>query len=106
MSTYSKAKFTQGPWAIEYDNCDAGTCQWYSVGPAKVEVSYNLTALQDDEWKANARLIAAAPELLEALQECVELLEFLSPEVRGGYSPDGAYAKANSAIAKALGGAA
>lgn len=42
-------------------------------------------------------------ELLEALQECVSLLEFLETEVRGGYSPDGALNTARAVIARALG---
>ncbi len=40
-------------------------------------------------------------ELLEALNECVRLLEFLEPEVSGGYSPDGALNKARATIRKA-----
>jgi hypothetical protein len=72
------------------------------------EAAYSPTQRTDsihvkdpDEMRANARLIAAAPELLEALQGCCELLAHIEPEVRGGYSPDGAYARARAAIAKA-----
>lgn len=112
MSTDSKAKYTPGPWKIckkfphqkfiEVEHGDKHTKGAASLVIARV----TCRTTWQEQQEANARLIAAAPELLEALQECVELLEFLSPEVRGGYSPDGAYAKANSAIAKALGGAA
>jgi hypothetical protein len=40
----------------------------------------------------------------QALRECVELLEFLEPEVRGGYSPDGALAKAKAILSEKNGG--
>lgn len=48
-----------------------------------------------------ARLFAAAPDMLAALNECAELLEFMMPPE--GYSPDGALANARAAIAKATG---
>ena len=51
---------------------------------------------QDTPREANARLIAAAPELLDALRECVQWIE---------ESPEGEAAtqKAHAAIAKAKG---
>lgn len=50
----------------------------------------------DGECEANARLIAAAPELLEALQG-------LMTGFNGQMQDENAYKKANAAIAKALG---
>jgi hypothetical protein len=44
-------------------------------------------------------------EVRVVLSECVNLLEFIEPEVRGGYSPDGALAGAKSLLAR-LGGEA
>lgn len=52
-------------------------------------------AHHDDENEANARLIAAAPELLEALKEAINLIETLSP-IEGQ-----TVRKARAAIAKA-----
>ena len=43
---------------------------------------------------------ALVGELVEALQGCASLLETIEPEVRGGYSPDGALATARSLLAK------
>lgn len=50
---------------------------------------------------ANARLIAAAPELLEALEMCIISMESLLPD----FNPfdQAAYDKARTAIAKAKG---
>jgi hypothetical protein len=61
-------KHTPGPWAIEYDNADDGSEQWYQVGPAKLSFSYNATDEAKQKAASDARLIAAAPELLEALK--------------------------------------
>jgi len=54
----------------------------------------------DEEREANARLIAAAPELLEALRLCVEALD---DDMRNIDAAGVAYAKGWVAIAKALG---
>ena len=53
---------------------------------------------QLEEARANARLIAAAPELLEALTDCVEHMHWTQPQ------GEAALKKAKAAIAKATGG--
>lgn len=53
--------------------------------------------MSDDEAKANARLIAAAPEMLDALLDIVR-----RNEIQNWFNVD----KARAAIAKATGGAA
>lgn len=57
-------KFTPGPWEIEYDNSETG--QWYQSGPAIVHFRYNSNS--QIKAKANAHLIAAAPDMFEALR--------------------------------------
>lgn len=53
------------------------------------------------EAKANARLISAAPELLDALKEIIDAAD------GGGWKAiDPSFGKARAAIAKATGGAA
>ena len=68
-------KHTPGPWWLQADG--AG---WYvectperghSVAYIRSEVAEDDPDTPDAEKKANARLIAAAPELLEALQKFV-----------------------------------
>lgn len=61
MTTQAKAQHTPGPWHINRDGNDvenvndAGVCAMYA----------------DETSEANARLIAAAPEMLEALRIAV-----------------------------------
>jgi hypothetical protein len=60
--------------------------------------SFVAECLDADE----GRLIAAAPELLEACEEAEDLLATFEEEW-GPYSPDGALANLRAAIAKARG---
>lgn len=68
----SENKHTDGPWAIEHFNApiaDTGDydCVTRVIGPAKEAVVEFFNGNDTDE--ANARLIAAAPELLEKLDQ-------------------------------------
>ncbi len=58
-------KHTSGPWHI---GRRAGNPAIYSHDGA--EIAEMLTVTSDD-WRDNARLIAAAPDLLAALKECM-----------------------------------
>jgi len=70
----STAKHTPGPWHVRTLDCSLGTIDASndnSVAQA-FEVSVDDRRAGHHERKANALLIAAAPELLEALQELVD----------------------------------
>lgn len=90
---YTEAKHTPGPWATDGgDTVVAMGNQVVVTAPAPDGASF-------DEMKANARLIAAAPDLLEALQ-------FMHDCVTAGLTPnfDGAqWGKVVAAINKAQG---
>jgi hypothetical protein len=65
------AKHTPGPWIVEYDKEGA----WEVASPNGSRTNGYLVVcsrkahhLMADQMNANARLIATAPELLEALQ--------------------------------------
>lgn len=69
-------QFTKGPWKYEYDNADHyGGC-WYSItdedGGNVCAFGYNVADSVANEKLANAKLIAAAPDLYEALQAMLE----------------------------------
>ena len=99
---------TPGPWAI-VDRDDSLVIKTESQAKTKYGASRYACLggfdRHDDkqyaEAKANARLIAAAPDLLDALSVLVELVSF---QICGDDHP--AIINARAAIAKATGGAA
>jgi len=93
------SEHTPGPWAAEKVN-ERKIRQWSirAQGAAPV-ISYELATLSGHDPvrdKANARLIAAAPELLAALQEIVA-----AADGEGWDQIDADFSKARAAIAKA-----
>lgn len=114
----SAAKHTPGPWEIDFsktgypyaikapneDNHKAGR-----VGISVLRWA-SFTMPSSAEALANARLIAAAPELLEALRGALKALDAIGDEMTVGerYTNAGQYlldslAPARAAIAKATG---
>lgn len=81
------SEFTEGPWeAREY-----GDHTVMAIGPVK---DWIAIPQNNDKRLANARLIAAAPEMLEALEEIVK-----RNEIQNWFNLD----LARTAIAKAKG---
>ena len=104
-------KHTPGPWAIETVLTSCGIC--HKVGPfpgKRLEDKPRYACLYADypskenpadaELEANARLIAAAPELLEALRVMIAWANAEPGTYPGGYPGT----QAAKAIAKATGG--
>ena len=92
--------FTAGPWII--DDFDISS----KADPANLIASLYAVEKDDrggyylgEEFKANAKLIAAAPDLLEALQALLERLQ-LDGEARAWFPKE--QNDARKAIAKAL----
>jgi hypothetical protein len=90
------AQHTPGPWLVEAKNCHTGDIatvhntddEWVTIyAPRWME-----TGLDKHEQSANARLIAAAPDLLAALKTLVKA---------GGIGPESMFEDARDAIAKA-----
>lgn len=92
------AKHTPGPWKATLRTVTAPETE------DRLPLDVRLYGGNADDNRANARLIAAAPDLLEALQECKQLLDMVLC-VQGGLPPDanGPAAKALAAIRKATG---
>ena len=93
---------TKGPWAVvEHPHAICVRTE----SPSKTKYGASRYAAiggfdrndraQLEEARANARLIAAAPELLEALTDCVEHMHWTQPQ------GEAALKKAKAAIAKA-----
>lgn len=94
-----KAKHTPGPWAWTDDSRVDTADGLYTVATANAEETYTCDPDLATAY-ANARLIAAAPELLEVLQECCRTLNTIAQ--RSGTNPS-ALISARAAIAQATG---
>ncbi len=86
-------KYTAGPWTIA-----AGPTYCAIRTDARVIADMRLVGLHYN--KADARLIAAAPDLLEAAKTIMENLDGMDGEVTAGYH-EGIIAPLRDAIAKA-----
>ena len=94
---------TTGPWTVgAYDNV---ACETWIYPPgydtpsvARVPVADGLR--DDQEQEANARLIAAAPDLLAVLQEVVAA-PYMSKAADDEWATDEAIKNARAAIAQA-----
>ncbi len=105
MSKINQATHTPGPWTSYGDQAPQRIVDARSRDVATVHCSLPV-------WEANARLIAAAPEMLSALQGIAKALE-ANPKLRDvliyseGTHGDRLYPfdAVSAAIAKATGGA-
>ena len=88
---------TPGPWELVRLN---------QFGPHAISMAYNAEqkfyGVRSIHHEADARLIAAAPELLEALEELCAKLDTISGEPFIN-PPDSMWGRARAAIAKARG---
>jgi uncharacterized NAD-dependent epimerase/dehydratase family protein len=106
----SKHKHTPGPWTALPEECDKPYVRIRGTRLGwRFKIANVMNAGYDDppereveETRANAALIAAAPELLEALQEVFMIGDRLVSDVYGYEFKE----KARAAIAKATGEAA
>ena len=85
-----KARHTPGPWEVH-----GRQPTFVRANGGKKHVANTDSMGDDEENKANARLIAAAPELLESLREILD----------GGIADPAAVRRAHAAIANATGAA-
>jgi hypothetical protein len=98
-------KHTPGPWEVD----DDGEVSSQNVVVAKVFQWDDFPCLEEHmeavqrECEANARLIAAAPELLAALHELDAMYQRIAPDDPEGLHPDlhPAWKACKAAIAKA-----
>lgn len=114
----SEAKHTPGPWMMPHFADDSATCNCTSVlSDSQHGMGCIATVPHGDEnepleiAKANARLIAAAPDLLEALKDLLTITIDLRAKVAAAgvatsFAELEAITYAETAIAKAEGGAA
>ncbi|CUJ42077.1 hypothetical protein U2261_10510 [Achromobacter xylosoxidans] len=99
---------TPGPWKV-FDTMVDGETYGIDGADGTAVVYYGFRDTEDGiRKKADAFLIAAAPELLQALQKLLDLqvakkeLEYLDKGI-GTKTPNAAWLEARSAVAKARG---
>lgn len=100
--------YTPGPWAVFHDHPDEETAKNLAyIRPVKfpdtffcLEIASLFCCELEPAQNANARLMAAAPELVEALQYAVEQLEAYKTTQVGIHHA--AIEKGRAAIAKAI----
>jgi len=91
-------KHTPGPWVIDWN---VSRLDVFSSDAATLVATLRRSTLSDGIDKtaiSNARLIAAAPDLLEALEDCLRVVEFLASD-----SCPTTIQNAKAALAKATG---
>ena len=96
-----KTTHTPGPWhphalGLARSGEPEFEIHWSADGECVAEVVHG---------EANARLIAAAPELLDALKGMVNLAKWMDDVSNEGFMLDDRFDAAMAAIAKATGGA-
>lgn len=94
------SKYTPGPWFVRKWDGDEWPDRRISIGPQSngtaIAVCISPRYYDDEQMEADAKLIAAAPELLDALESALTILI----DSVGDFD----YDKARAAIAKATGG--
>ena len=96
-------KHSPGPWTA-YDNAAYGTAIKSGQINKYVANVHMYAGLSLETYQANARLIAAAPDLLEAARMMADLVDDLLVQAGANYADE--LAAARAAITKAEGGAA
>lgn len=94
------AEHTRGPWRVEKNPDDGITDPAVMAGKYYVATVHDACS-SEGCWDADACLIAAAPELLAALERTLNWLASYPGQAAIG--PGGPYDQARAAIAKAKG---
>lgn len=101
----NKPTHTPGPWTLKPNGVISGGKPIQLPNGEAVQQVAMATYLDDGDREANARLIAAAPELLEALRNAATLLNAIAPlmERQGSHDYRHGANLVAAAIAKAEG---
>jgi len=95
------SKYTPGPW--QWFETEAGEARVNPVAGGLLVAKCDTRNPFDDEQRANARLIASAPELLDALREAELVLAEKLRRLGADPNVSAAYQKIGVVIAKATG---
>lgn len=70
---------TRGPWKVADDTERVGRFGWYVRGPKGVDICRLMASPRE----ANAHLIAASPDLLEALKAALKAMDYMGDIMNG-----------------------
>lgn len=98
-----ESKHTPGPWRIALGSHDLIYAGATLVAQADCGLFSESNVPRVDEVSANARLISAAPELLEALKEARLQIDYLHGKFKETGSGNSVLSTIDAAIAKAEG---
>lgn len=109
IDTTPKRPWTPGPWAKDYGLTVGHIKSTAQIDKSQTVARYDILPgllMPEAEQQANAHLIACAPELFEALEDCESGLQYILGRYGEleGVGFDRAISKARAALAKALGG--
>ncbi len=90
-------KYTPGPWGVESEYVRAG--KHLTIADCCPDCGSRVR--MDETWQANARLIAAAPDLLAALNVTVARLDYVTRNDDFTTAVHDALEQGRAAIAKA-----
>lgn len=106
--TETKVEHTPGPWAAtDITTADSLPHRWIcGCGSDQAVITQKSGCIANrKEAEANARLIAAAPEMLAALEECISILSrYPARDPNGEVCGDMVPMSAKAALLKAKGG--
>lgn len=84
LTAQRQATHTRGPWSIYDDGPGGSDVILAHINGANYDIAYisndETEGRPENERAANARLIASAPDLLAALKDARERLEYLEPD--------------------------
>ena len=105
MKTETNTKHTPGPWSFDGHGINTGGARLATINKtAQISTGKAWRAIEQPESDANAKLMAAAPELLEALNGLIMSAAWHIETQKNGVAMDSKMlAAARSAIALATG---
>ena len=92
---------TDGPWLFDEYNGHITTANGTPIGQAFDNPDSGSEPICDSPSLWNGRLLAASPELLEALKETLAIAQLYSGSAEPGSIREGQIKRARAAIAKA-----